>query len=120
MDASLLDYVPGTQQAFNNTDRNAFFRNGIRQKLGGVATNRSSVFAIWVTVGYFQWDPITNDFQPPTDPSFSSTPPEFGEETGTVQRSRGFFIFDRSIPMAYEPGEDHNVDRGILLQSLIE
>ena len=120
MDASLLDYVPGTQQAFNNTDRNAFFRNGIRQKLGGVATNRSSVFAIWVTVGYFQWDPITNDFQPPTDPSFSSTPPEFGEEDGTVQRSRGFFIFDRSIPMAYEPGEDHNVDRGILLQSLIE
>ena len=105
---------------FNNTDRNAFFRNGIRQRLGGVATNRSSVFAIWVTVGYFQWDPITNDFQPPTDPSFSSTPPEFGEETGTVQRSRGFFIFDRSIPMAYEPGEDHNVDRGILLQSLIE
>jgi hypothetical protein len=29
-------------------------------------------------------------------------------------------MFDRSIPMAYEPGVDHNIDRGILLQSLIE
>ena len=66
-------------------------------------------------MGYFQWDPVDNDFRMNGDAGI-----EFGEEDGTVQRSRGFFIFDRSIPMAYEPGEDHNVDRGILLQSLIE
>ncbi len=100
---------------FNNTDRNSYFRNGLRQRLGGVATNRSSVFAIWVTVGYFEWDNETNDFR-----MNGPNPIEYGTETGTVQRSRGFFMFDRSIPMAYEPGVDHNIDRGILLQSLIE
>ena len=98
-----------------NTDRNAYFRNGLRQRLGGVATNRSSVYAIWVTVGYFEWDIEMNELR-----GMGSGGTEFGEETGTVQRSRGFFIFDRSIPMAYEPGEDHNVDRGIFLQSLFE
>ena len=110
-----LDFIPMPQLDAFNTDRNAYFRNGLRQRLGGVATNRSSVFAIWVTVGYFQWDPVDNDFR-----MNGAAGIEFGEEDGTVQRSRGFFIFDRSIPMAYEPGEDHNVDRGILLQSLIE
>lgn len=115
MEASLLDYVPATQQAFNNTDRNAYFRNGIRQRLGSIATNRSSVFAIWVTVGYFEWNSETNDFR-----LDGGDPIEYGTESGTVERSRGFFLFDRSIPMAYEPGQDHNVERGILLQSLIE
>ena len=83
--------------------------------LGGVATNRSSVFAIWVTVGYFEWDNEGNELR-----NMGGGGTEYGTETGTVERSRGFFMFDRSIPMAYEPGEDHNVDRGILLQSLIE
>ena len=110
------DFVPGTQFDAFNTNRNAYFRNGLRQRLAGVATNRSSVFAIWVTVGYFEWDPEMNDFR--TD--LGGDPIEFGTGSGTVQRSRGFFLFDRSIPMAYEPGENHNVDRGILLQSLIE
>ena len=111
----LTDYLadlPSTQPPSNDTSRNAYFRNGIRQRLGSIATNRSSVFAIWVTVGYFEWDPESNGFRPGN--------PEYGTETGTVQRSRGFFMFDRSIPMAYEPGVDHNIDRGILLQSLIE
>jgi hypothetical protein len=101
--------------AFNNTDRNAYFRNGLRQRLGGVATNRSSVFAIWVTVGYFEWNQETGDLR-----DKGSGGVEYGEEDGTVQRSRGFYLFDRSIPMAYEPGENHNVDRGVLLRSFIE
>ena len=99
----------------NNTNRNSYFRNGLRQRLGGVATNRSSVFAIWVTVGYFEWDSENNQLR-----DLASGGVEYGTETGTVQRSRGFFMFDRSIPMAYEPGENHNIERGILLQSLIE
>ena len=111
----LSDFVPATQPDAFNTDRNAYFRNGLRQRLGGVATNRSSVFAIWVTVGYFEWDNEMNELR-----NMAGGGIEYGTETGTVQRSRGFFMFDRSIPMAYEPGKDHNVDRGILLQSLIE
>ena len=37
-----------------------------------------------------------------------------------VTRHRAFYMIDRSIPVAFEPGENHNVDRAILLRRFIE
>jgi hypothetical protein len=62
------------------------------------------VFAVWVTIGFF--DPDTDQ--------------ELGTDTGDVQRHRGFFIFDRSIPVAYETGKDHNVRDAIVLRRIIQ
>lgn len=73
-------------------------------RLANVATTRSHVFAVWVTIGFF--DPVTDQ--------------ELGTDTGDVQRHRGFFIFDRSIPVAYETGKDHNVRDAILLRRIIQ
>ena len=73
-------------------------------RLANVATTRSHVFAVWVTIGFF--DPVTDQ--------------ELGTDTGEVQRHRGFFIFDRSIPVAYETGKDHNVRDAILLRRIIQ
>ena len=91
-----------------NSDRSAYFRNAQRQRLGNLVTNKSSVFAIWVTVAYFEVD------------ENGLVGAEVGSDTGEITRNRGFFIFDRSIPMAFEPGKNHNVERGILVQSMIE
>ena len=45
---------------------------------------------------------------------------EVGEDSGTVQRHRAFYMIDRSIPVAFEPGENHNVDRAVVLRRFIE
>lgn len=100
------------QQAHNNSDRNPYFRYDAIQRMGNLVTTRSSVFAIWITVGYFEVDPATGDLM--------ANAQELGADSGQITRHRGFFIFDRSIPVAFEKGVDHNIERGILVQSYIE
>ena len=45
---------------------------------------------------------------------------QLGSDTGEISRQRAFYIVDRSIPVAFEPGENHNVDKSILLRRMIE
>ena len=92
-----------------NPDRNAYFRYDIRQRLGNLVTTRSNVYAVWVTIGFFEVDPATGK---PVN--------EIGQEEGTVQRHRGFFLVDRSIPVAFEPGRDHDVQNCVLVESIIQ
>ncbi len=85
-------------------------------RLANVATTRSHVFAVWVTVGFFQWDDAAKKYI--TDAN--GNPVELGADTGDIRRHRGFFIFDRSIPVAYETGKDHNVRDAILLRRIVQ
>ena len=43
-----------------------------------------------------------------------------GSDTGEVRRYRGFYIFDRSIPVGYQTGVDHNIEDAILLRRIIQ
>ena len=45
---------------------------------------------------------------------------ELGSDTGEIVRHRAFYIIDRSIPVGYERGQNHNVNRAILLKRFIE
>ena len=45
---------------------------------------------------------------------------ELGIDAGDAHRNRAFYIFDRSIPVAFEPGKNHNVERAVLVRSRIE
>ena len=110
----LFDYDSDPKIAFANDDRAAYFRNQMRQRLGNLVTSRSSVFAIWITVGYFEVK---------ADGSLRKSGGvgvESGSESGEVNRPRAFFIMDRSIPVAFEPGKNHNVDRAVLVKTIIE
>ena len=53
-----------------------------------------------------------------SDPSGGGV--EWGRSSGESVRNRGFFLVDRSIPVAFEPGKNHNVDRAVLVKSLID
>lgn len=66
-------------------------------RLANTATTRSNVFAIWVTVR----ESIAGD-------------------PDSVKLHRGFYIVDRSIPVAYDPGQDHNVWDCVVLRRIIE
>jgi hypothetical protein len=110
---SMFDFRDTTVS--RNTERNAYFKNEMRQRLGNLVTTRSSVFAIWVTVGYFEVDPATGILK-----NIAGGGLELGSDTGEVQRNRAFYIVDRSVPVAFEPGKNHNVDRAVLVKSVIE
>lgn len=45
---------------------------------------------------------------------------EYGSSTGTTQRYRAFYLFDRSVPVCYEPGADHNVRNAVLIERFLE
>ena len=110
----LFDYAPATKQLFNHDDRAAYFKYDRRQRLGNLVTGRSSVFAIWITVGYFETA---------ADGSLKDAATggrELGIDAGDAHRNRAFYIFDRSIPVAFEPGKNHNVERAVLVRSRIE
>ena len=100
---------PEQQNQNHISHRNAYSTYDMRQRLGNLVTTRSSVFAIWITVGLFE---VNNQGQ--------VTPNELGADTGDVRRHRGFFVLDRSIPVAFEPGKNHNVERAIRVSSFLE
>ena len=66
-------------------------------RLANTATVRSNVFGIWITLR----ESVAND-------------------PDSIKLHRAFYIFDRSIPVGFEPGKDHNVWDAVLLRRIIE
>lgn len=73
-------------------------------RLPNLVTNQSNVFASWVTISLFEYDPITG---------FGN---EYLSPTGEPIRERYFYIIDRTVPVGYSPGERLNMKRTILLE----
>ena len=94
---------------YNDTRRNSAFRYQGYQRMQNLTTTQSNVYAIWLTVGYFEVNPETGQLGQ-----------ELGMDTGDVKRHRAFYIIDRSIPVAFEPGQNHNVDKCVVLRRMIE
>ena len=91
-------------------------------------TTRSNVYAVWITVGYFEvqtaaqvkaqypaWNPPAT---PPPDGWYLGR--ELGIDTGQIERHRAFYIFDRTIPVGFQRGQDLNVNKAILVNRFIE
>lgn len=130
VDATVLPSDPlgtGTQPLFNFTSanvyndssRNPFFYYQGLQRLGNLVTTRSNVYAVWITVGYFEVTPVA---APDTTrwPDGYQLGQELGSDTGEIQRHRAFYIFDRTIPVGFQRGQDLNVEKAILVKRFIE
>jgi hypothetical protein len=100
-----------------NTDRNPYFRYIGYERLGAVTTQRSNVYAGWITMGRFAVDRVAVDLAHPDGLRLVR---ELGSDTGDIHRRRAFFLIDRSIPVAFQRGENLNVDKCILLHRVIE
>jgi hypothetical protein len=99
-------------------ERNAWFRLETLVRANTHTTVRSEVYAIWVTMGLFE---VQLERSPSMQyPDGWRLVREYGSDTGNITRHRSFFIFDRSVPVAYEPGSDRNVRDAIPVERYIE
>ncbi len=132
--ASLLAAAPTPQakisaeifSSYNDPNRNPFFRYYPLQKIGASTTTHSNVYAVWVTVGYFEVQKIPANPQQLTVDSRVANPDgyqlvrELYSDVGGAKRNRSFFILDRSIPVGFQRGQNLNVDKAILLRRIIQ
>ncbi len=113
----LFDFNSGNPSI--DTSRNAFFRYQAMSRLSNLLTTHSNVFAVWITVGYFELEPNPTGVDA-AHPDGHRLGQELGWETGEIKRHRAFYMIDRSVPVAYQRGENHNIDRAIAVRQFIE
>lgn len=105
---------------WNNTDRNPFFRYQHLMRLGNLVTTRSNVYAVWITLGYFEVEPAPGGVPSTWYPDGWQLGPELGSDTGEIRRHRLFFMVDRTIPVGFQRGRDLNVQNAVLVKRMIE
>jgi|GEM_PF-6876078 len=111
--------APKLAKMHSNAYRHSAMHHGGWQKLGKTVTTQSNVYAVWITMGFFELQPnypVSNRQADLSRPwHVDALHPEgtrIGEEVairGSVTRHRSFYIVDRSTPVAFELGENHNV-----------
>ncbi|MCL2119544.1 MAG: hypothetical protein FWH27_14095 [Planctomycetaceae bacterium] len=131
--------VPAFAPAVGNAQNTYMALEGV-QRLSDMTTTRSNVFAVWLTLGYFEVEkipiPSTGTYTlasgltytfPADRERFNAIYPdgymlkkEVGLETGEIKRHRAFYILDRSIPFGYRRGQKLNSEDAILLKRFIE
>jgi hypothetical protein len=141
-------FVAETGDDHNDADRSPFFHFAPMIRLDNLTTRQSNVYAVWITIGYFEVEDIAgldnqykqaiasnygqnslNDVvaDPASKRLYEAVYPdgytlgkEDGLDEGDVRRMRGFYIIDRSRPVGFEPGNDLNVEKTIRLRRRIE
>jgi hypothetical protein len=126
-----------SKRVYEDPFRHAYFMYSPAIRLDNLVTTRSSVYAIWITIGFFEVEPAPNKSTFAsrngnlTDPAltqlYNRVYPdgymfgrEDGADTGAIRRLRGFYIIDRSLPVGYEPGVDHNLENIVRLRRRIQ
>jgi len=107
---------------YRDTQRNPFFRYRGLERLGNLVTTRSNVYAVWITVGYFEARKIANVNSQilAVCPDGYDLGLEVGIDTGEVKRHRAFYILDRSIPVGFVRGQNVNWEKALLVKRIIE
>ncbi|MBQ3349978.1 MAG: hypothetical protein IJG38_06225 [Thermoguttaceae bacterium] len=110
--SSAANYIAANYQIFqmnNNAKQcqsaanSVYFQTQLMQRLSNLTTTRSNVFAVWVTVGFFEYQG-------------GNIGKEYGLDNGSRQRYRAFYIIDRTRPVGYSPGKRMNADKTIILR----
>ncbi|HUY90004.1 MAG TPA: hypothetical protein VMV10_14810 [Pirellulales bacterium] len=102
---------------YRHAARNSYFQYQALQRLGNLATNRSNVYAVWITLGKFE---VVRVPISPTNPDGYALFQEVGSSTGETERKRAFYLIDRSIPVGFARGDNLNVERTVLVERILD
>jgi hypothetical protein len=102
----------------DKTDANAVLKPAIdlnpsqaiytASRLANTTTTKSHLVGVWITLREAMAPaPLPGQPVVPADPD-------------SVRYHRAFYVIDRSIPVAHEPGRDHNVWDAVLLRRIVE
>lgn len=89
--------------------KNAFTDSHPISRLVNLTSNRSNVFAVYVTVGFFYFNEGTGQLEQ-----------EYNADRGQAHRYKAFYVVDRSVPVGFQTGVDHNADRTILIRRYLK
>lgn len=89
-------------------NRYPFVNNQPLMRLPNLVTTHSNVFTVRMTMGYFEYR------------LSDGLGIEYKSEVGRAERSNGFFIIDRSIPVGFYPGIDLNAEKTVLVRRYFE
>lgn len=81
-----------------NRTRDPMLRYQHLMRMPNLVSDNSQVFAIWMTLGFFEVDPQ----------NVESVGSELDASRGNARRFKALFIVDRSIPVGFIPGQDLN------------
>lgn len=110
-------YASNTNTPYRHAGRNAYFQYQAFQRLGNLVTNRSNVYAVWITLGKFQVQQVPIG---PFNPDGFALVGENGSSTGEIERKRSFYLIDRSIPVGFSRGQNLNVERTVLVERVLD
>lgn len=108
LNKTAMDMYNSQPLQFSTGESDAYTHSQRAMRLPNLVTNQSNVFAVWVTVSLYEYDPVLG---------FGN---EYVDDRGEPKRERSFYIIDRSIPVGFKPGENLNTDRTILLQRTLD
>jgi hypothetical protein len=115
---TLLDSSPATStppplfKPQDNTDNpyvNPYTALEHIMRLADVTTTRSNVFAVWITVGYFDCEQDGRNLGK-----------EKGLSDGLAKRHRAFYLIDRSVPVGFRRGEKLNTGNVVIKRTILE
>lgn len=77
-------------------------------RLANTTTTKSHLFGVWITL------------REAMAPAPAAGQPVVPADPDGIRYHRAFYVIDRSIPVAHEPGRDHNVWDAVLLRRIVE
>ena len=121
--ASAANYIASNYLIFRMNDtakksrsaaNSVYFQTQLMQRLSNLTTTRSNVYAVWITVGFFELKGAPGTGGDGISPYQVGR--EYGLDSGSRQRYRAFYIIDRTQPVGYSPGKRMNADKTIILR----
>jgi hypothetical protein len=94
-------------------ERNPYFYYQPMTRMSNLVTNRSNVFAIWITVGYFEVSPAPN-WNDPDDDVREALRARFGSDgvANSDAEKAAHALYNRVYPDGYQLGREVGVDTG--------
>jgi len=109
-------FIAETKSNYDYADRNAYFRYQPMSRLGSMITTRSNVYAVWVTIGFFEADEIQDPSRMANDdpqrPLMTTIVQRFSNGSNQLEQARNNPLFNRVYPEGVMLGKEVGIDTG--------